>query len=935
MVASAYSRVAVLALSALLLLTPALAHAQGGATTATLSGTISDATGAVLPGVTVTLTDHATNHARTAVTNESGLYRFAGLAPGSYTATAELQGFAKYLQSELTLNVGAAVDLNIALKLSTLEETMTVTGEAPIVESAKTDLRGVIQQDQIQNLPTVDRNYLNYALLAPGVNYDVRTAGQGIGLKIAGARDKEGALLVDGFWNTDESFTFPKIKYSLDALAEYQVEAIGGAAEFGRSIGGIVSAVTKSGGNTFSGSGYGYFRATGLNSEDFLSAQQGLPKAQFSKQQFGGSFGGPIKLNRTFFFGAVDRSQQTFPFNNNITQQNAAIIGLEPSDAGQVQQWLYDTFMLAKVTHVVNQNNTILVSYALTNEDISNFNETFTAPSLKNEWFSIDNTATFQWTRVAKDGNMMHDLKVGFIPRNFDNTRRNVGGPPLTAEGQLRSSLAPSVTISNVATFGGGYVLLDMFTRPVQGMYSTTMFKSNHSIKFGGDVMWTYFDYLRYEGPQSGSYTFSSIANFLAGKYTTYTQGFGSPGLVRYHTYFSAFAQDSWVATKRMTVNYGLRWDGDGVTSFQGQLYGNSWFNLGPRLSVSYDLTGKGTTVLKFGSGLYFDRLWENPITPTYYNNELVGPQINATWTPTTSGAPVYPNTIAGTTLPANAPVGVRNVYIVPPSVKLPETVQGIVTLDHAVSSSLATSVSVVASRSWNKEVLTDSNLAWTNAANPDAVCCFTRPNPNFRQILQYQYWGKAEYVGLVLAAQQRFKHGLRFGTNMTIARSLDQGENWNTEVTDPRHPEQDWGPAGDIPTVTATANGAYDINKSMQVSAVYTIRSGLRLDPLVGPAVDVHGTGLFNSRTPGLARNSFTMPSYNQLDARFTYTLPITAREKIQLTVEGFNLFNRANIATENTLYGTIAGQPNAAFGTPLTYFPPRQFQLGARLNF
>ena len=929
------SRVALIAVIAALAVAPARAAAQGGATTATLSGIVSDATGGVLAGATVTLTDQATNQPRVAVTNGSGLYRFAGLAPGRYSATAELQGFAKYIQKDLTLNVGAATDLNITLKVSTVEETMTVTGDAPIVETAKTDLRGVIQKDQLETLPTVDRNYLNYALLVPGVNYDVRTAGQGIGLKIAGARDKEGALLVDGFWNTDESFTFPKIKYSLDSLAEYQVEAIGGAAEFGRSIGGIVSAVTKSGGNQFTGSGYGYFRDTGLNSEDFLSKQQGLPKAQYTKQQIGASFGGPVVHNRTFFFGAADRSHEDAPFNNNITPQNAAIIGLLSSDAGQVPQWLYDTFSMVKITHVANANNTISLLYSMTSEDISNFNENFTAPSLKNQWFSFDNTATFQWTRVGSDGNRLQELKAGYIPRNFHNTRRNAGGPPLVADGQLRASLAPSATISNVATFGGGYVLLEMFTRPVQTTYSTTMFKANHSIKFGGDVMWTYFEYLRYQGPQSGSYVFSSIANFLAGRYTQYSQAFGPPGLVRYHTYVSAFAQDSWVASKRLTVNYGVRWDGDGITSYNGASYGNSWVNVGPRLSLSYDLTGHGTTVLKGGTGLYFDRLWENPVTPTYYNNKYVGPQISATWAFGQPGAPTYPNTIAGTTLPPNAPVGVRNVFIVPSSVKLPETVQGIVTIDHAMSNTLGLSASAVISHAWHKEVPMDTNLVWGNPADPDGVCCFTRPDPSFRQIQQYQYWGEAEYVGLVLSARQRLLHGLRFQTNMTVACSLDQGENWNTLVTDPRHPEQDWGRAGDIPTVTLTANGAYDINRSMQVSGVFTIRSGLRLDPLVGPAVDVHGTGAFNNRTPGLARNSFMMPSYNSVDLRFTYTAPIAQRQRLHFTVEGFNLFNRASVRTENTLYGTVAAQPNAVFGTPLTYFPPRQFQLGARVNF
>src|SRR5262249_35012937 len=129
---------------------------------------------------------------------------------------------------------------------------------------------------------------------------------------------------------------------------------------------------------------------------------------------------------------------------------------------------------------------------------------------------------------------------------------------------------------------------------------------------------------------------------------------------------------------------------------------------------------------------------------------------------------------------------------------------------------------------------------------------------------------------------------------------------------------------------------GAYDINKSMQVSAVLTARTGLRLDPLVGPAVDVHGTGLFNSRTPGLDRNSFMMPGLTTMDARFTYTLPFaSARQRIQLPVEGSNLLNRGTARTENTLYGTIAESPTAAFGTPLTYSPPRQFQLGARISF
>jgi hypothetical protein len=916
-------------------LAPVPSLAQGGTSTASVSGKVTDATGGVLPGVIVTVTYLATNQQRTVVTNEEGVYRFAGLLPGKYSIAAELEAFAKFVQSDITVQVGGALDLNVVMHLSSVSESVTVSGQTAIIETAKTDLATVISRDQIETLPTISRNFLDYALLTPGVNEDVRTTGQGIGLKVAGARDKDGALLVDGLWNTDESFTYPKVKYSQDAIAEFQVETIGGAAEFGRSVGGIVSAVTKSGSNAFSGSGYGYFRHKSLNSEEFLSARQGLPKAAFDREQWGGSLGGRIVADKTFFFAAADRSTQTTPFNNGITAQNAAIIGLPPEDAGNIDQYLKDTFSMAKLTHVANRNNTLTATYAMTYDVISNFNSSFATRGRTGLWHSIDNTFSFQWTRIAHEGNWLHDLRAAYLPRNFYNTDRNEGGPPLVSEGQLRSSLAPSVNITQVANFGGGYDLLDMFTKPLQVTYSTTAFKNKHSFKFGADVMGVHFLYLRYQGPQSGTYSFSSLANFLAGRYTTYTQSFGPAGLARVHTYASGYAQDSWAASKRLTVNYGVRWDGDDITAYRGQDYGSSWKNFGPRLAVSYDLTGTGTTLLKVGSGLMFDRLWENPITPTYYNNEFVGQQISATWNFGQPGAPVYPNTIPGDVLPATAPVGVRNVYITPDPLKMPETLQLITTIDRAWSDNFSTSISGIGTRSWNKENPFDTNLLWGDAAHPDGQCCFTRANPNFRQILQYQYRSQASYAGMVVSAQRRLRAGLRFGGNMTIARAYDQGENYSTQPNDVRYLSADYAPSGDVPTFTATANGSKDVTKAAQFSWVFHIRSGLRIDPRTGPTVDLNGDGAFNDRTPGLARNSFDGPWTHSLDLRFTWSVPLSRTAKIQLTAEAFNIYNRENWQSLNTLYGSVAGRANAVFGTPLSYYPPRQVQLGARYSF
>src|SRR5690242_6182855 len=204
-------------------LVPAFVYAQGGTSTATLAGNIVDDSGGRLPGVTVTVTNTGTNQSRTAVSNESGLYRIAGLQPGTYSVKAELQGFAAFNRTQLTLNVGAAVDLDVTMRISAVQESVTVSGAAPIVESAKTDLSTVITQEQIEALPTRSRNYLDFALLTPGTVENVSTGQQGIGLNIAGARAKEAALLVDGIWNTDESFTFPRQLYSQDAIEEFQV----------------------------------------------------------------------------------------------------------------------------------------------------------------------------------------------------------------------------------------------------------------------------------------------------------------------------------------------------------------------------------------------------------------------------------------------------------------------------------------------------------------------------------------------------------------------------------------------------------------------------------------------------------------------------------------------------------------------------------------
>lgn len=909
----------------------ATAFAQGGTSTATLSGKIVDDTGGILPGVSVTVTNAGTNQSRTMVSNEDGLYRFAGLQPGGYTLKAELQGFAAYNRAQLTLNVGTAATQDVTMRISAVQESVTVSGAAPIVESAKTDLSTVITQEQMEALPTRSRNYLDFALLTPGTVENVSTNQQGIGLNVAGARAKEAALLVDGFWNTDESFTFPRQKYSQDAIGEFQVIGLGGTAEFGRAIGGIVSAVTKSGSNLLSGSGYGYFRNTRFNAIDPLSKERNIAKPQFDRQLFGGSLGGPLVKDRTFFFASAERTQQNQPQDNNITAATGAALGLPAEDVGAITAQLRDTFVMGKLNHNITSNNFVYGAFAYTKDMDMTTPAAFATRSKRQRLNSTDESYQLAWTSVAKGGNWLHEIRASYFPRNYTLDNPDFGGAPLAAEGQLRATNTPTVSITNTANFGGGAVTLSQLTKPVQAVYSATISRDAHAIKVGVDGMFVNFVYIRYTGGQTGSYSFSSLANYQRGVYSTYSQLFGAPQLDRFHSYVSAYAQDSWRVNNRLTMNYGLRYDIEHLSQYEGLSYGSDRNNIGPRFAMSYDVTGKGRTLLKVSNGLYYDRIFQNPVTPTFFQAKTVLQQVSGVWNFGQAGAPTFPSTL-GNLSAASVPSGVRDVYIPPTDMQVPRSYQIIGTLDHAFQNDFATTVSVLYTRSSGKELLFDTNLAFNDATGRFNT---VRPDPGFRRILQYSYQGDAAYRGLVLGARKRVARKFFFSGDATIARAADQGDNFSTQVQDPRDPGAEYGPGVDTPHFRFTANGSYEINRAMSVSSVFRARTGFAYSAFGGGTVDFNGDGAFNDRVPGTTRNQFRMPGNNSLDVRFTWTVPMKASRKVQVTVDAFNLYNRANLATVNTTWGASPGAAVATFGTPLTYFNPREVQLAARYSF
>lgn len=202
---------------------------------------------------------------------------------------------------------------------------------------------------------------------------------------------------------------------------------MGGTAEFGRAIGGIVNAVTKSGANALSGSGYGYFRDTSLNSQDPLSKLRGAEKSEFKRQSYGGSVGGPVLRDRTFFFGAAERLQEDTPQDNNITAANGGILGLPTEDIGAVTGTLRDTFAMGKVNHRLSANNSLQLSYVMTKDINASTFTAFGTRSRRSRLTSTDQAFQTQWTAIAANGQWLHELRAAYFLVTICSTARTLG----------------------------------------------------------------------------------------------------------------------------------------------------------------------------------------------------------------------------------------------------------------------------------------------------------------------------------------------------------------------------------------------------------------------------------------------------------------------------------------------------------------------------
>lgn len=875
-----------------------------------VDGVVTDESGGLLPGVTVVVRNSDTGLVREVITDADGRYVVPGLPPGSYEVRAELTGFQPALQPKVTLQVGQTTSIDLALKVGTVSEQVTVVGEAPLIETSKSDFSSVVNSEQIDNLPINGRNFLDFATLTPGVVLNQSTAINGIGANVAGARSRNGSVLVDGFNNLDDGFTSPRLIYSQEAIQEFQVLTLGFGAEFGRATGGIVNAVTKSGSNNFEGRLFTYFRDKSLNARNAF--EQG-EKAGFRRWQVGGTVGGPIKQDRLFYFGSIERQDFSAPTVVTIAPSTAAILGLPANELGAQQKRDDYNAFFGKVTHNASPNDFLEYTFAHSNFIRANLTNVggLATPSGGTGTRAHDYLLAGKWTRVFGGGRIVNELRASYNPRHFWVDPQGEG---------------PRVAISGVATWGRATNSPnEQTTQQGQIINHLTMTAGRHDVKVGIDFYPVDYE-IYFPGGEFGSYSFASLATFQAGNYISYSQTFGENRFVLPHAFYAGFVQDSWRVRSNFTVNAGVRYEYEAQPTWNDREYPSDSNNFGPRGGFAWDLRGDGKAVLRAETGRFYDKNFGNIPLNTFRGISGVS-RAYSFLGPTAAGAPRYPAVL--TTEPGAAALGSSNVRIMVEDPSIPQAWQSSVGVDLAIGSNTAATISVLRNDQSRQYVnITRNRVQIINGVS-------RRPDPTLGTISVYEPSGVSLYNAMSIELRRRFADGLQMHASYTLGDAKADSNDFGSSYIDENHREWDYGPAPDDVRHNFVVNGTYQVPRTaLNVGAIFRFNTGRPYSASAG--ADLNADGVNNDRAPGFEDdpNSFRMDSLYRTDIRLAYRLGLTGDRRLEVIGELFNVFNQTYFTSVNNTWGTTA-TPRPTFGQPLTAADPRVAQIGFRFLF
>ena len=919
--------------------------AQQSIDLASVSGRVTDPSGAVVPGAQITVRHTQTNLSSTAVSDQEGRFRLPSLRVGPYEIVVRRQGFQDAIR-HLRLTVGAAFELPVTLSLGGLDTNVTVTGDVTVLEAARSQIASTVSEPEVRSLPMNGRNFLEVALLVPGVSptniastqlFPETSAVPGVSLSIGSQRNLSNNFIVDGMSANDDAAALSGITYGLDAVEQFQVVTSGAQAELGRALGGYVNVVTKSGTNVLQGTVYNYVRDERFNEENALSGTR-LPMDQ---AQYGGSLGGPLVANRTFYFANVEqrRLDQTglaTISDANVSAVNArlAAVGYQgpPIASGLYPNPVNSTNVLGKVDHQVSGRDQLSIRYSLYDVGAKNSRGAggLNAPSASSALDNLDQTIALSNT-------------LTIASRTVLETRAQFAHSDLKAP--ATDPIGPAVSIAGVASFGTSS---GSPTRRLNNLYQVVNNLSHqagaHAFRVGVDFLYN-DDQITYPRSFRGSYAFSSLASFLAGTYNNagFTQTFGASEVAQTNPNLGMYAQDEWKVSPRITLNLGLRYDLQFL-----QTINTDTNNVSPRVGFAWTPLDSRRTILRGNAGLFYDRVPLRPLANALLSagntTDLASlRQIGVSLSPTQAGAPVFP-----TILPDVVPsVMLVNFTTMDHNLHDAYSRQASVELEQQFGDRATVSVGYQYLRGLNLLMSVNQNVPTCPASGTNNGC---RPNPNHANNNQYSSVGESDYHGWHLSFMQRPARWGHYRVSYTLSRSRNNlGEFFFSSPIDPLDLSKDWGRSDDDQRHRLVINGTvqtsmdpattaweYLVN-GFQASGMLQAYSALPFNITSG-VTTVHGTpGRPFVNGDFIPRNSGTGSDFFNVSVRVSRAFRLTGSVQLEALVEGFNLTNHVNVLTRNTNFGSGAypTNPLPTFNQITAVGEPRSIQFGARLRF
>jgi hypothetical protein len=1029
-------------LSALLFLGLSLSpfpSALAQSTAATLSGTVADETGAVVAGAKITVVNVDTALRRETTTNDSGYFTVPLLPPGKYSVSALRSGFSPVDIRDIALNVNDERSLRIQLKAGNVSDTVTITAESAIQESPAVNT--VVDRQFVENLPLNGRSFQSLITLTPGIVL-TPSATTGVGeeagqFSVNGQRGNANYFTVDGISaNTGMTPAFLPLQpaaggipqstatgttmalVSLDAMQEFKIQTSTYAPEFGRTPGAQIQITTRSGSNVFHGTVFEYFRNDKLDANDWFANQAGLPKPQVRQNDFGGVFSGPLIKDRTFFFfsyeglrlrqpavstipvpsldarstapAAIRSILDAYPvpngrnLGNQISELTASYSNPSSSDAIGI-----------RVDHTINDRITIFGRYSYTP---SNGTVRRTDTNLEKFPTDVNSESLTAGATFILSPHLANDLRANYTWSNNASSLvpDAFGGAVVPDAASIFSNgFGPQNAVFGDIILGSGGLLWgrldDNRLRQFNIVDDMSLVKGSHALKFGVDY--------RHLSPELNSYSqleiniFNGVTGALTAKsLVSEVLSVDQVGISLKN--LSIFAQDTWKATSRLTLTYGLRWElnppptgnnGKTLYTIRGldspgtlflapagtPLWATTYNNFAPRFGLAYQLGQNRNfeTILRAGAGVFYDTGTGSAGAAGHsapYIRELLLP-----------GQP-YPlsPSVAGTIpFSLNPPYG-QSVAAVP-NLKLPYTVEWNVSAEQLIGPNQSVKVSYVGAAG--------RRLLFTQDAN------FNNINPNFGFVLVSTNAATSDYHALQVQYQRRLSHGLQALASYTWSHSIDNSSG-DGNVVSGESPAQDRGPSDfdfrhqvsgaivyDIPA-PELGRVARAVLRDWSSNLIFSARSAaavnvLTIDPsgaatsfdprpnlVPGVPLYVYESDLAGGRrinsaaftNPGsgqqgdLGRNALRGFGFWQLDLALHRRFRMTERVGLEFRAEFFNIFNHPNFASpvsslDNPLFGqstqmlgtSLNGSSGAGLNPLFQIGRPRSMQLALKLNF